>query len=87
MLLQSLSAFELRVVQAFRPASGHSSDHFDDGLTAFDVAFAVIEDSVRRKCRYVELGVMKIEREQIPRLEILNDFLIVPSLFLSPTEH
>jgi hypothetical protein len=27
------------------PIAGHSSDRFDDCLTAFDVAFAVIEDS------------------------------------------
>src|SRR5262245_11035841 len=61
-----------------RAIARHAGDDLDDGLAAFDVAFAVIQDPVRRERRRVQLRVVEVEREKIPRLEIFNLRTVLP---------
>jgi hypothetical protein len=61
-----------RLRAAARAGCRACRDDLDDRLAALDVAFAVVEDPVPRERGRVELRVVKVEREEIARLEILD---------------
>jgi hypothetical protein len=47
-------------------------NHLDDRLASLHVALAVVEDAVGREGRSVKLRIVEVEREEIPRLQILD---------------
>jgi hypothetical protein len=55
-----------------RGGAGHPGDHFFDRLATLNRTAAVIENSVRCERRDIEIGIVKIEREEITRLQVLN---------------
>jgi len=56
---------------------GHPCDYFFNCLAAFDVAAAVIQHAVLGERRHIQIRIMKIQCEQIPRLQILDERPIV----------
>jgi len=51
---------------------GHPGDNVFDRLATLYIAATVIEYSVLREGRDVEIGIVEVEREEISRLQVLN---------------
>lgn len=62
----------------------HSGNHVLNGLSAFDIAAAVIEHAVGSKRRDVEVGIVEVQGEEISCLKVFDGvgrFRITPVVF------